>query len=178
MSQCKSKGLHYVVKDRRHGYACLICGLAGLLEDVRSSPCLTPSPTKPDPVHDAKKHDEDLAAIRDAQRAFQEAQDRALALELADLQKQAAEMEQLVLLEALEAEEAELQGLLNQERALKLELKVRERAATTAGAGPSGSSADPGTPQLTKRSEIDTGVSSHGESPSAVSINMPYGILA
>ena len=53
MSQCKSKGIHYFVKDRRHGFTCLICGMSGDLDFIKRVPCNSAA-TSPPPESNAK----------------------------------------------------------------------------------------------------------------------------
>ena len=98
-------GEAYMVKDRRSGFACLICELAGDLDDIKSSPCNSQASGSPRPSL-RSSHADDAAAMAAAQKAFQEEQDHCTAPELRELQRQEDELEQLVLLQNLEAEEA------------------------------------------------------------------------
>ena len=133
MSQCRSKGMHYMVKDMRSGYACLICGLAGGLEEIRLSPCSSPPSSDKLSANCEMDDRETMKAIQASQRAFQEAQDAALAQELEELEAQAAAMEQVALLQELEAEEAGLEGLLNE---LKATVKDSPTPAATTKEAP------------------------------------------
>ena len=137
MSDCRSKGLHYTVKyireKRAAGVECLLCGLIGPLENLKKVACL---PCFPESGDNATGHVEltqteqvaqDAEALASAElqfRKMQEIEDRKCAMELAELQRQEAELEKMVLLQRLEAEEAELQGLLNEQRALAIAEKM------------------------------------------------------
>ena len=123
MSQCMEKRIHYMVKDRRSGFACLICGLAGDLDDIKASPCNSQASGSPRPSL-RSSHADDAVAMEAAQKALQEEQDHRMALELQELQRQEDELQQLVLLQNLEAEEAELTALLDAQRALNLQAKL------------------------------------------------------
>ncbi|CAE7666304.1 unnamed protein product [Symbiodinium sp. CCMP2592] len=124
MSDSRAKGLHYTVKDRRSGYACLICGLAGDIRMIRSEECL------PGKVPESK-----MAMSPTTKGIMQQTQieaDEKIALEMAreleQLQAEAVELEQMKILQDLEMEELELQGLLQQQKALAL-----QQAAASAG---------------------------------------------
>ena len=124
MSDSRAKGLHYTVKDRRSGYACLICGLAGDIRMIRSEECL-PGKVNPEKM--------DMSpTTKEIQKQTQIEYDEKVALEMAreleQLQAQAMELEQMRILQDLEMEEAQLEGLLQQQRALKL-----QKAAASAG---------------------------------------------
>ena len=113
-SDCKSKGLHYTVKRIRnrqtYGVECLICGLTGDLDEVRKQPC-TPSPA----IERVSEPGSDLE-----KRKLEDERSLQMAQELQELEILQAELEQQSLLERLEMEEIELQGLLNQKRAMDL----------------------------------------------------------
>ena len=133
MSQCKSEGKHYTVKfvheSRTRGVECLICGLIGDLEYVKSKAC-SPSPTATtrDPSPTATlKDDDEIACDAEIARAHQEECDRRMAAELAELHATQAELEQLSLLQQIETEELLLQGLLNQQKAQELQ-KIKAAA--------------------------------------------------
>ena len=124
MSDSRAKGLHYTVKDRRSGYACLICGLAGDIRMIRSESCL---PGKASP--ERMDMDPTTKSIhQQAQIEFDEKVALEMARELEQLQAQAFELEQMKILHDLEMEEVQLEGLLQQQRALKL-----KEAAASAG---------------------------------------------
>ncbi|CAE7529160.1 PRX [Symbiodinium sp. CCMP2456] len=125
MSDSRAKGLHYTVKDRRSGYACLICGLAGDIRMIRSEECL-PGKVSPERMD----MDPTTKSIhRQTQIEFDEKVAREMAKELEQLQAQAVELEQMKILHDLEMEELQLEGLFQQQRALKL-----HEAATSAAA--------------------------------------------
>ena len=135
MSSCKSKGVHYTVKDARNGFACLLCGLAGDLDMMKSNRCeACEAPATKLDFQEAK------GEVRGSTRAAQEAMDRKMAwelqhlnnlreleiqeAELRELHKQETEIEQLLTLQELEHEEMLLQALLNEQRALALAEQV------------------------------------------------------
>ena len=134
MSSCKSKGLHYTVKDERSGFACLLCGLAGDLDMIKSKRCQTCE--APATKLDFQETNEAPVSTREAQEAL----DREMAwqlqhlknletleaqeAELKILHKQESEIEQLLTLQQLESEEMVLQALLNEQRALALAEKA------------------------------------------------------
>ena len=165
MSQCKSEGKHYTVKflheSRARGVECLICGLIGDLEYVKSKAC-TPSPTattrEPSPTATLKDEDE-TAFDTDIARAHQEEADRRMAEELAELHATQAELEQLTLLQQLDAEELLLQGLLNEQRALELEkVKAARYKAVCDGLEPNSETPKPlkPTPEIPKPSSPES----------------------
>ena len=177
MSQCKARGIHYMVKDKTNGFACLLCGLTGQLVDLQASPCGSSPSAVPSPVESSTPkgyfekrarsrscvdHEHEQALV-ETQRALQEENDLKMARELQELERIEHELTQQALLERLEAEELELQGLLNQARAEELKAKVLE---------------DPG---LLKRLQHcpntpPTTASSAGGSPSALTpLALPYG---
>ena len=139
ISDCRSKGLHYTVKYIRDkhtsGVECLLCGLIGNLDNIKKVPCLpSSSPGSVDQVPEpavvttgGERAVENAEALADAElqfRKLQEMEDRKAALELAELHRQEAELGAMVLLHKLEAEEAELEGLLLQQRQLALAEKT------------------------------------------------------
>ena len=124
MSLCKSEGRHYTVKfvqgRKCRGVECLLCGLIGDLEFVKSKPC-TPSPASPTPTVRDEDVCHDISRDEDIARAHQLENDRRMAEELQELAATQAELERLTLLQQLDAEELLLEGLLNEERALNLQ---------------------------------------------------------
>ena len=122
MSSARSQGKHYTVKfmyqNKPRGVECLICGLIGDLEYVKGKAC-SPSPTPT--VSDDRAATDDGVLSLDIVKSHQEAQDRRMAQELQELQAMQAELEQLHVLQELEAEELLLQGLLNEQRACNLQ---------------------------------------------------------
>ena len=155
MSQCKSRGIHFFVKDSRAGFACLLCGFAGDLETLRMMPCVPQRHARdPDGKPDNDKVVEDPAAAAAAAAAAKVAQqlmdDERLAQELMALQIQEAQLykqqelkerraqhdrelqQQQQTLQALEAEEAALSALLEEQARLEVEeaAKVKGCPAT------------------------------------------------
>ena len=126
MSTCKMRGEHYTVKgvlnNRPHGVECMICGLKGTLEEVRSMPC-TPPDTRFNGSCvrslDMQLTQENQAAA-DFARKMQEDEDRRSASRLQELELEERELKKLLVLQELEVEEALLAGLLNEKRALQI----------------------------------------------------------
>ncbi|CAE7389453.1 unnamed protein product [Symbiodinium sp. CCMP2592] len=176
MSQCKARGIHYMVKDKVNGFACLLCGLTGQLVELQASPCGSSPSAVPSPAESCTpkgfekragsssyvdhEHERALAKTR---RALQEENDLKMARELQELEQMEHELTQQALLEQLEVEELELQSLMNQVRAEELKAKVLED------------------PSLLKRLQHcpntpATTASSAGGSPSALPpLDLPYG---
>ena len=127
-SDARAKGLHYTVKERRHGYECLICGKLGDIAKIRASPCVPP--TTPTPS---------LNAVCEKSWEAQQMQienDQRLAQELHDLQVEEENLTQLLLLQQLENEEKVLQELLKQQESLAV-AEAYAAAALKSGDGKS-----------------------------------------
>ena len=141
MSECKSRGVHYTVKNVKnnetYGVECLICGKTGDLEEVRSLPC---TPASPEELLRAVVCD--ASAARELQlKLDQEEMDQRLALELRALEEQEVELarlqqqqqrqqahkEQQELLDMLLTEECYLQGLLREQKVLQMEKELAAR---------------------------------------------------
>ena len=130
MSSCKSKGIHYMVQDRRNGFACLLCGLAGSVEVIKANKCVASSslPTSepalvsqtllPPPGLD--QEDSEVKVFRNWQAEEQVRRDREMAEQLMELQKEEARVEQLLLLQRLEHEESLLEALVREQQAVAL----------------------------------------------------------
>ena len=132
-SQCKSRGLHYYVRDRRHGFFCEICGIAGDLEFLKSIPCeeqgvhRSPKTSVPYGPGSMSEGDFAMAEAVAATTAEQLKHQDDMAYELEQLRALEEEQEQLILLETLETEEMILQDLLLQDRALALAEKMNKK---------------------------------------------------
>ena len=127
-SDARAKGLHYTVKERRHGYECLICGKLGDIAKIRASPCVPPTTPTPSPNAVCEKSWE-------AQQ-MQIEHDQRLAQELHDLQVEEESLTQLLLLQQLENEEKVLQELLKQQESLAV-AEAYAAAALKSGDGKS-----------------------------------------
>ena len=192
MSDCRSKGLHYTVKhireSRTAGVECLICGLCGDLDKLKRLPCLAePADEEPEPavLTHAEQAAQDAAAVASAEselRRLQEVEDRKAALDLMELQKQEAELEQMVLLHQLETEEIVLQGLLNEQKALALaEAAVAKKLEFSSGSSPEPTPTEPKHPRRTQaHSKLEPETVSVGKMPEPLvsivpSLDLPYG---
>ncbi|CAE7754377.1 unnamed protein product [Symbiodinium sp. CCMP2592] len=191
MSDCRSKGLHYTVKNirdkRTAGVECLICGLCGDLDKLKRLPCLAePADKEPEPavLTCDEKAAQDAAAVASAESEFrrlQETEDRKVALELMELQRQEAELEQMVLLHQLQTEEAVLQGLLNEQRALALaEAAVAKKLEFSHESSPEQKPTEPNHPRRAQaHSQLEPETMCVGKIPeplvSIVPENLPYG---
>ena len=154
MSQCKSKGIHYFVKDRRHGFTCLICGMSGDLDFIKRVPCNSAA-TSPPPESNAKLCGEEAARAAAAALSLEStkppqqhlATDEALAQHLRDLEFEQHELEQMLILQQLEKEEAILAGLVNEQKALataeKFAQEAVERRQATPAPNPAKAKVDP-----------------------------------
>ena len=132
MSDCRQKGRHYTVKfiynGRPNGVECMLCGLVGDLEYVRQKPCTPEKTSDKAREEEWNKLDMDhqlaLAAAKDELERANSELDRQRAIELEQLHKEEANLQQLLLLEQLEVEELALASLLNKQRALRLADKM------------------------------------------------------
>ncbi|CAE7787851.1 unnamed protein product [Symbiodinium necroappetens] len=192
MSDCRAKGLHYTVKhireSRTAGVECLICGLCGDLDKLKRLPCLAePADKEPEPavLTHAEQAAQDAAAVASAEselRRLQEVEDRKAALDLMELQKQEAELEQMVLLHQLETEEIVLQGLLNEQKALALaEAAVAKKLEFSSESSPEPKPTEPKHPRRTQaHSKLEPETVSVGKMPEPLvsivpSLDLPYG---
>ncbi len=96
---------HYTVKSKKHGFECLRCGKTGYIRDIMETEC--PNPNAPPKYHDESNNDTGLGKSS-TDDDLQTLQDELMALEL--------EQEEYLLLETLEALEAEHASLVVQDK--------------------------------------------------------------
>ena len=123
-SDARKRGQHYMVKELRYGFECLICGLLGDISWIRSSPCKPKEVVSPTTTEEVR----DLEAVEEEKRKAQEEFDRKMAKELHTLQLEEAELQQRLLLQQLEHEEDMLALLLAQQMEREVQKKEVELA--------------------------------------------------
>ena len=190
MSQCKMRGLHYMVRDEVSGFVCLLCGLAGDLDMIKSFKCSSSSCSSPasspacleKPFMRLEAEGEDEAASILATQQEQERKDRKMAEEMAELHRHESELQKMLLLHELETEEALLAGLLNERRALQLAERQATKLQQCQNSTEAASAASPPPsldhPELPRVSDLFGEETQQSTSPPSLRFDLPYGSQA